>query len=89
MGSSRCQVAVLLDEITGSFIPLLNTSNDPPNIVPPSQTVAATRFWASQNPATVQKCRHMQAEISWLAENFANELFTYTIYGRLPEKARK
>jgi hypothetical protein len=45
-----------------------------------------TRFWASQN---LSICRHMQLRIGWLAEDFANELFTYTIYGRLPAKARK
>jgi hypothetical protein len=87
-GASRCSVGVLTDEISGTFVTLRKTSNDPPNL-PPSKTVIATRFWASQGPDVIQKLRHMQTQISWPAENFANELLTYTIYGRLPEKARK
>lgn len=87
-GASRCSVSVLTDEISGTFAELLNTSNDPPNL-PPSKSVLATRFWGSQGPDVVQKCRHMQVRISWAAENFANEILTYTIYGRLPEKAKR
>jgi hypothetical protein len=87
-GATHCAVAVLLDEIEGDFLDLRNTSNDPPNL-PPSLSTVATRFWLSQDAETIPKCRHMQIEMSWPAEDFANELLTYTIYGRLPEKARK
>jgi hypothetical protein len=87
-GSSRCSVAVLLDEITGDFVNLVHTSNDPPNLAP-SKSVTATRFWATQGADNVQKCRHLQVKVSWNAESYPNELLTYTIYGRLPEKARK
>jgi hypothetical protein len=34
-------------------------------------------------------CRHLQVQIGWPAQNYPNELLTYTIYGRLPQKARK
>jgi hypothetical protein len=87
-GSSAARVSVLFDEIAGTFIPLLNTSNDPPNL-PPANSVKATRFWVTQDPQTVQVCRHMQVRLGWAAENYPNELLTYTIYGRMPEKARK
>lgn len=81
-------VAVLLNEIAGVFSTLRQKSNDPPNL-PPSTSVTANRWWVAQDPKTGQKCRHMLVRIGWVAQNAANELLTYTIYGRLPEKARK
>lgn len=87
-GATPVAVGVLFDEIQGNFVTLRNSSNDPPN-QPASQSILAKRSWGSQGPDTVQVCRHMQWEMSWPAENFPTELLTYTIYGRLPEKARK
>jgi hypothetical protein len=87
-GSTPATVAVLFEEIAGTYNTLRNVTNDPPNL-PPSVSVTARRAWTSQDESTVQKCRHMRVEISWPAQNYANELLTYTIYGRLPEKARK
>ncbi|HEY2351076.1 MAG TPA: hypothetical protein VGH83_01115 [Candidatus Acidoferrum sp.] len=86
--ASPVGVGVLLDEIAGSFLNLRNTSPDPPNLKP-SLTVNVQRFWLAQDANTVQRCRHMQQRISWAAENFPNELYTNTIFGRVPERARK
>jgi hypothetical protein len=85
--SSPVSVGVLLDEISGAFSNLTKSSNDPPNL-PQSKTVRTKRFWVMQNAQPIS-CRHMQVEMSWEAENYPNELLTYTIYGRMPEKARK
>jgi hypothetical protein len=93
-GATPIFVRLMFDEIveTGSgsaiFKTLRNITNDPPNL-PPSQTVRVQRLWAAQDANTVVKCRHYQEELVWPAEDFANELFTHTLYGRLPEKARK
>ena len=87
-GGSPVVVSVLFDEIEGSFRALRNVTNDPPNLPGPT-SITARRSWLSQDPDTVPICRHMQIEMSWPAEDFANELLTYTIYGRVPSKARK
>ncbi|HET6220179.1 MAG TPA: hypothetical protein VFE27_24335 [Acidobacteriaceae bacterium] len=86
-GSSPVSIGLLYDEISGTFSNLVNVSNDPPNL-PASKTVTTRRFWAMQDAQPV-KCRHVQTTVSWKAEPFPNELLTHTIYGRLPEKARK
>lgn len=86
-GAAPAGVGVLFDEIGGSFSSLTRSSADPPN-QPRSSSLTINRWWAMQNARPVT-CRHMQIEISWPAANVANELLTYTLYGRLPEKARK
>jgi hypothetical protein len=86
--SSPVYVAVLFNEISGFFTTLRNRSNDPPNI-PQSETVGSYRWWGMQDAGTIPICRHMQVRIGWEAESYPNELLTYSIYGRLPEKARK
>jgi hypothetical protein len=87
-GASPLSIGVLFDEIEGTFNTLRNVVPDPPNL-PRSKSLISQRCWISQDPDTVQVARHMQVELSWPAENFPNELLTYTIYGRLPTKARK
>lgn len=86
-GSSPISIGVLYDEISGAFTNLVKASNDPPNL-DASKTVLTKRFWAMQNTKPAL-CRHMQTQVSWAAEPYANELLSHTIYGRLPEKARK
>ena len=83
-----CLLGVLFDELTGTFLNVKNVTTDPPNL-PRPKTSSPQRFWLSQSPDTVQPCRYMSLQFSWPAQNFANELLTYTIYGRLPEKARR
>jgi hypothetical protein len=85
---SQPTVGILVDEITGNFTTLEKlTKKDPPNL-PASLTAPSQRAWAMQSGKPIG-CRHIQVQLSWPAENFANELLTYTIYGRLPEKARR
>ncbi len=56
-------------------------TGDPPQLGPANQpTVYNDRWWmsATQEPAY---CRYMTIEIAWPAENFPNELLTYTLFG--------
>jgi hypothetical protein len=94
-GAKPLTVRVLFDEITFSpqihdsdFRILRNITSDPPNL-PKAKSVLAQRHWALQDPSTVVKCRYYEQDIVWASENYANELWTNTVYGRLPEKARK
>jgi len=93
-GATPLTVALLFDEIlstqtpSSSFLSLRKKSNDPPNL-PPSKSIRTQRHWAAQDANSVIKCRHYQQAILWAAENYPNEIFTNTVYGRLPEKARK
>ena len=81
---SRAALSVLLGEIystpTSPFEPLGRTRQDPPNL-PPSDTLYSDRyhFLQSQNPAW---CRHFQMDIAWPAEDAANELLTFTVFGQ-------
>jgi hypothetical protein len=88
-GASSLTVSLTFDEITSEdFLALRNKSPEPP-LLARSKTVNALRHWAAQDANTVQVCRYVQQRISWPAENYPNELLTNTIYGRVPEKARK
>lgn len=87
-GSSAAYIAVLFDEISSDFTTLRNRSNDPPNL-PTSESITVGRWWTSQDAGTVPICRHMKVRIGWPAEDHPNELLTYTIFGKLPQKARK
>jgi hypothetical protein len=81
---SRAALSVLLGEIYGTpaapFETLGRTRQDPTNL-PPSNTLYSDRyhFMQSQNPAW---CRHFQMDIAWPAEDAANELLTFTIFGQ-------
>jgi hypothetical protein len=87
---SRASLSVLLGEIFSTsaapFEPLGRTRQDPPNL-PPSNTLYSDRyhFMQSQNPAW---CRHFQMDIAWPAEDAANELLTYTIFGQTWQEYR-
>ena len=77
---SRAALSILLGEIYGTFEPLGRTRQDPTNL-PPSGTLYSDRyhFMQSQNPAW---CRHFQMDIAWPAEDAANELLTFTVFGQ-------
>jgi len=87
---SRAALSVLLGEIfatpTAPFEPLGRTRQDPTNL-PPSETLYSDRYhyMQSQNPAW---CRHFQMDIAWPAEDAANELLTYTIFGQTWQEYR-
>lgn len=94
-GATALNVKMLFDEIhdavhvfDADWRALRNRSNDPPNL-PRQKSVLAQRLWAQQDPSTVIRCRWYEQDLSWAAEDYANELYTNTVYGRLPEKARK
>lgn len=94
--ASAVTVRMLFDEIiygsphihSTDFRTLRNITNDPPNL-PVQKSIRTQRLWTMQDPSTVIKCRHYQQDLVWPAENYANELYTNTVYGRLPQKARK
>jgi hypothetical protein len=83
---SRAALSVLLGEVFGTFEPLGRTRQDPP-LLPPSNTLYSDRyhFLQSQNPAW---CRHFQMDIAWPAEDAANELLTFTIFGQTWQEYR-
>lgn len=94
-GASPCTVSMLFDEFLdfthigmADLRALRNITNDPPNL-PKQKSVRTQRLWGTQDPSTVIKCRFYQQVIGWPAEDYPNELYTNTVYGRLPEKARK
>lgn len=82
---SRPTVGVLLGEIGGQnglgFETLVHSRQDPVNL-PPSNTLFSDRYYMMQNQNTVI-CRHLQIRIDFPAEDAANELLTYTIFGAL------
>jgi hypothetical protein len=67
-------VAVLLDEISGTFTALPNPVADPPKLVA-SSTVLMKRHWlkAAQTPLP-QDIRHLQVKVSFIAEDARNEI---------------
>jgi hypothetical protein len=77
---TRPALALLLGELDGTFEVLERTRQDPPNL-PPSNTLFSDRYHVEQNQKPVW-CRHFQMELSWPAEDAANELLTFTIFGQ-------
>ena len=83
---TRAGLALLLGEIFGTFDQLKRTRQDPPNL-PPSASLFSDRYHFAQNQKAAW-CRHFQMEISWPAENAANELLTFTIFGQTWQEMR-
>ena len=84
--ASQCTVAVLLDEIAGSFESLPMAVNDPPGEVP-SVSVLSNRFYLSQG-GVCPTVRHMQIQmagevISGLPQTTMDELLSMTVRGCL------
>jgi hypothetical protein len=73
-------LSVLIGEFEGDFEPVPRSRQDPPNL-PPSTSLYSNRhsFLQSQRPVW---CRHFQFRIDWPAEDAANELLTFTIFGQ-------
>lgn len=75
-------VGVLLDEIApASFETLSDYVSDPP-MLPDSATVMSKRWYLLQGHQAIL-CRHMQTQISFIAEPYRNELLTFSIFGAL------
>jgi hypothetical protein len=91
---TRASLALLLGEISGEFAgvvseafePLDRTRQDPTNL-PPSKTLYSDRYHFAQSQSAAW-CRHFQMEISWPAEDAANELLTFTIFGQTWQEMR-
>ena len=83
---TRAGLALLLGEISGTFDELERTRQDPP-ILPPSNTLFSDRYHFAQNQSEAW-CRHFQMQISWPAEDAANELLTFTIFGQTWQEMR-
>jgi hypothetical protein len=82
------QVSVMLDETkekTGSqsarFTPVPRTRQDPPN-APPSETILSNRHNLLQDQKPVW-CKSLKMRFEWPAEDAANELDTYAIFGQV------
>lgn len=78
------KLSVLMSEINetavSKFETLPRSRQDPPNL-PVSQSYYSNRHYFLQNQNPVW-CRHFQFEITWPAEDAANELLTFTIFGQ-------
>lgn len=84
-------LSIMLSEINPvpnviDFEAVPRTRQDPPNL-PPSQSLYSNRHSLMQNQMPTW-CRHFQFEIDWPAEDAANELLTFTIFGQLWQEMR-
>jgi hypothetical protein len=91
MAGTAPALSVMLSEVNvvpnyADFESVPRTRQDPPNL-PPSQSLYSNRhsFLQNQNPTW---CRHFQFEIDWPAEDAANELLTFTIFGQMWQEMR-
>lgn len=79
---SRPSIAVLVDEVSGTFETMPGRVADPPYL-PERLTLWSDRWYFSELPNTPAWLKSLQIEFSWPEEDAANELLTYTIYGCL------
>lgn len=76
---SKVTVSVLGNEISGSFEALPTSVPEPPFLATASSTYSDRWYFAElQQPGWLQ---HMQLKFSWPAENAANELLAYVVFG--------
>jgi hypothetical protein len=80
-------ISVLLDEVKGTFDNLEESVDDPPQL-DPSASLYAQRFslLKGDRPA---KCRHLQWQCQWPAEDAANEMLSATIFGGFQSEGGK
>ncbi len=73
-------VAVLPNETSGSFTPLVNPVNDPPQL-PASSTINMQRWdWKTNTSAKAQLVKHMQVKITMPAtDTVKNEVYTLSV----------
>jgi hypothetical protein len=86
MAGTAPALSVLLSEVNGTFESVPRSRQDPPNL-PPSQSLYSNRHSLMQNQMPTW-CRHFQFDIDWPAEDAANELLTFTIFGQLWQEMR-
>jgi hypothetical protein len=82
------QVSIMLDETkekagsnSARFTPIPRTRQDPPNS-PPSDTIYSNRHSLLQDQKPVW-CKSLKLRLEWPAEDAANELDTYAIFGQV------
>lgn len=84
---NRPSVSILCDEIAtvagfAQFELLTDRENDPPWATA-SESVYSDRWYLMQGNPQPTWMRHCQIQFQWPAENFQNELLTYTFYAAL------
>lgn len=83
--ATQCTVAVLIDEISGTFetitINSVNPTNDPPQL-PASKTVLSNRFALTQG-SVPPVGRHLQVKLSGAAVSTKDEILALTIRGAI------
>lgn len=77
-------VGVLLQEVSGTFQNLPTFVQDP-YMIPASSSVMSNRFYLNQSQKPVV-CRHLQVQVSFVAEAVKNELWTLSIWGALKKE---
>lgn len=78
---TQASMSVLLNEISGDFETLSNYVPDPPQL-PASTSMMSNRFYLNQGTQPVV-CQHMQIKLDFVAEDAANELLGFSIYGAI------
>ncbi len=79
-------MSLLMNEIAGTYQQIRRTRQDPPNL-PASQSIFANRHSVLQGQSPVW-CRHFRMLLEWPAEDAANELLTYTVFGQIWQELR-
>lgn len=72
-------LSVLFNEISGNFDPVPESTPDPTQL-PAALSLYNQRFFLSLT-TNARVCRHMQAKLSWLPEDAANEVLSFSVYG--------
>jgi hypothetical protein len=70
-------VGILLDNISGTFTTLATGVADPPELSA-SSSLNSERYYLSQSSIPTL-CRHMQVQISFIAENFAGAVYSISV----------
>jgi hypothetical protein len=72
-------VAILPNEISGSFITLPDPVDEPPQL-PATTTVIAKRYYLKAAATPIpEKMRHLQLKLTWATEAAANELYGFAV----------
>jgi hypothetical protein len=79
-------IGLRFDEISGDFDSLYRDRQDPP-LLPPSDSLFNDRYYTNQNQQP-SFGRHVQIKFSWAAEDAANELLSFTIFGAMYREKR-
>ncbi len=74
-------VAVLLNEVSGTFESVPTSVQDPP-FLPASTSLYSNRFYLDQTQIPIV-CRHLMFQVSFGTDTVANELLSYSFYGCL------